>query len=368
MIVVNASNISKGGSEQVTLSIISYLNLTDNILVIAPRNCKVLLQSLSDNNIRHVLIDYSPPSNFIKYFKYTFSLYNIYKKLTYNSILNVFGPVYFFWDRSKTISGFANAAIFTNNNKSSIRNRILHITTSLIKQFFLFFESKYFWVESNLAMKMLHTNLRIPQNRIIVAFNAPSTQFVSYPFKLKKIMGVPKIFYPAVYRVHKNHILLAKFLEFTKLDIELWVTMDAKSYNEVFKGDPKVKNLGYINHNVLPFYYDQSDIIINTSELEIFSAVLIESHVALRPLISVDEKYAYDLISSEGAFYFMQNNLQSLESTIRFVVDNYIYLGKKLQHLRESTLKKYSPMERALIISNFSRSIVNKNNTTTLDA
>lgn len=350
MILINASNISQGGSEQVTISIIQHLKEYEDITVLVSKNSKLLLRVLGDLQIPYTKVHYSSPEKPLKYIKYCLELFTIHSKLKYKCVLNVFGPTYFVWKRSKTISGFANAAVFKNKlNKQSTESRLV----SLFKQLFIVAESKYYWVETKYAKDLLKRKLLVSKKNICTACNAPSSFFFEHSFNTKNISERPILFYPAVYREHKNHKFLEEFISKTDLQVELWVTLDEKIFKDLFKENSKVKNLGYLPNDKLPAYYEKADIIINASQLEIFSAVLVESHIALRPLVSVNKKYAIDIVSENGAYFFEENDILSFESALYSVIQNYNSIDGKLLSLSESTKNKYNPQERAYKIHKF---------------
>lgn len=356
-VIVNCSNVPKGGGEQVTLSLIeNFKGLRDFHFLVDKKN-RTIISRLIDCNLSFSLVQYSPPNNLIKYLFYILECRKILARYSNPILFNIFGPTYLIYNRHKTLSGFANAAIFYNAD-NTLKGKILFQIESKIKQLFLKIESHHFWVETNEAKNMISEKLKLKKDNIVIANNSASQSFIQYPFRCKKINSEKiRIFYPALNYHHKNHTFLSEFFHRTTLPIQLFVTLDDKSFKKTFSGINNVRNLGYISNENLPQKYQEMDIILNASSLEIFSAVLVEAHISLTPIISVDLPYARE-ICKDYAMYYKVNDEVSLSHCINSFMASDFNPSYSIYKAKQYSVANFSEVKRFEIIIDKIKSLI----------
>lgn len=126
--------------------------------------------------------------------------------------------------------------------------------------------------------------------------------------------GALRLFYPAAYYPHKNHLLLSKIDNPEYWPIEqLILTIDSeKNPNKKWSS---ISCLGFIRPNQVISFYQSCDALLFLSNEESFGFPLVEAMYCGLPIICPDLPYARTLCGDE-AIYFESNNIESLRDAI----------------------------------------------------
>jgi len=149
--------------------------------------------------------------------------------------------------------------------------------------------------ESNFVKNDIVKFLRINEDKISVIQSPPPENFLNYKFeaeqfkKIKKKYGLPEkfIFYPAQCWFHKNHIKLVEAFKIVSEkydDVYLILTgSQQNNYNNLIARidelglQTKIKHLGYIDYEDLPYLYKMSQFLVMPTLFESVSIPIYEA-------------------------------------------------------------------------------------------
>lgn len=320
-ILINTSTLYFGGGVQVALSFIREIREEyehEYYVFLSQEINRQLDKSLFPNNFHFYLIDKSPSKLFTRK-KVVKRLDNLENDINPDVVFTVFGPSY--WKpKSVHLTGFADGWVY---NPSSIAfdrlpflKRIKMRLAVKYKIFYLKRDANYYVLETNDAANKLSLIMKEKRDKFYVVGNTVSSIFSDeeylkkenqYYIKLpKKVEGEFRLLYIAHNHPSKNLNLLNEVLKHLKsYNIKIILTIDEKSYQEIFDEDLKSKviNVGLIPQFSCPSLYEQTDAVISTSLLETFSAVFPEAMKMKKPILSSDFSFARD-ICGDSVLYF----------------------------------------------------------------
>lgn len=294
MILINASNLSKGGGLANAISFIQYIidNNKDGYKVIAHKN--VVKGLRNHQNVIECSVE-----NLIggEWFK----LNLLILKLKPTTVYTIFGPAFLINPFIRHISGFAQGHLIYKDSPYFKEISVLEKIKWKIKSFifrYLFRLSDEFIVESADAGKRLILFLR-SKKKIYVLNNAPNELFYRKEIKsnnsVQFIIGLITADYP-----HKNIpfvIKVAEELIAKNIDVLFKFTLDKK---DQYKNLKNIEYLGSAHGSKLVDIYDQCDAIILPSSLETFPGNIIETFLRKKILLGPDLTYLKNLC--EGAY------------------------------------------------------------------
>jgi len=358
-LLINLSNIKTGGGLQVASSFLEELIASKQSLeffdiTIIISNSVSNLSAAKDLIKSSKFIIIENENNFFKQFSPKYIKFIS----SFNVVFNLFGPHFYFIKHKKqfVISGFAQAWILFPKNKTyqefgfwqkgfySLKYKILN---------FYFSKSDFFVVE--------HENIKeelqkiYPNKPIDIATNSINQVFVLnqnlIKKKLKKSNDVFKIGVIGDNYPHKNLKILndlSKELKSRNINFEFVLTLtdsDFKSYK--FNNTKEFHNLGKLTIEDCFDFYNSIDIVFFPSNLECFSATILESLYMGKPLICSNYKFN-SAIASNYAYYFDPNNITSATNLIENVVLNYesIVSSQNFLDARKLVLKNYNFSDR----------------------
>jgi len=341
-IIINASNLKKGGGIQVALSFMSeamklksykfhfFLNRVVNNYFV----------DTESNNYEKYIIENIPTDSIFSWIKFNKELNKLERLIDPLAVITVFGPCY--WKpRTKHIMGFA-VPYYIYNDTQFFKNTLgnlgyKHKIKKLMHKYFLKNGSQYFWVETNDAKSRFASFLGIGEKNIVVANNNASNNFFSNFSTLSTQLKSNsfKFLYVAEYYPHKNHSFISRvvpsLLDLNK-KIEFFVTLQDVDYENIFGlVKENVINLGRINPVDVPAFYKDCDAVFMPSVLEVFSAVYLESMISKKPLIVPNLPFARD-ICGEAALYYDYDSLDDAVEKIKLLVNS--------EPLRDSLIEK----------------------------
>ena len=312
--LINASNLHVGGGIQVATSLIEELSLLKSsefkISVIASDEVNLNLLKLKTN-----LNSFDRYEVFNSYGISTF-ISGLYKKITnYDVVLTVFGPLYTKRLCGKSIVGFAQPWIIYPNNEIYNKFSILKKASTSLK---LKVQKFFFAKHDKLVVELPHVRKGIidggisTQAKVSVIHNSLSSLYFD-PNKWDDLLfniakknfsiGFVGRDYP-----HKNTSIIPHIkkilLDNYGLTVDFYVTFNEQEWegkDNFFRNN--VINVGALNVNQCPHFYQSMNGIIFPSLLECFSATPLEALVMERPLFASDRNFVRDVCASH-AYYF----------------------------------------------------------------
>jgi glycosyltransferase involved in cell wall biosynthesis len=346
-IIINTSNLQKGGALQVALSFINesanYPHIFFHIILGRESN-KVISEIDYEGklNLRFYLVDFHPTDSIVSYFKFRKKLKLIERSINPNGVMTVFGPCY--WKPfANHVMGFANGYFLYEDSpffeKSKLNRGFSFILKKFLHKFLMKREAKYFWTETQDAKTRLSRLLSIDPSRILVASNTFSSFFGDldfsanlYSFQKNRV----RLLYVSSFYNHKNFNfipLVYKELTLRNYNCEFFITINESDYNSnnLLKNCEGVINIGPIHPRDCPFYYSQCDIVFVPSLLEIFTAVYPEAMVSRRPIVTSNLDFAVS-ICGEAALYYDYSSPEDAALRIIDLIEN--------SELRDDLVKK----------------------------
>lgn len=354
-LLINLSNIKTGGALQVASSFLEELITSKQSLEFFDTTILVS-NSVSNLSIRKKLFKSSKfkilenENNFFK----QFSIKYVNFINSFDVVFNLFGPHFYCFKhkRQYVISGFAQAWILFPYNETYhefgfIKKRFYTLKYKILN--FYFSKSDSFVVEhENIREELRKT---YPNKPIHIATNSINQVFVlnqnSIKKKLKKSNDIFKIGVIGDNYPHKNLKILtdlSKELKSRNINFDFTLTLtdnDFKSYK--FSNFKEFHNLGKLSIEECFDFYNSIDIVFFPSNLECFSATILESLYMGKPLICSD--YIFNrAIANEYAYYFEPNSIISAANLIENVMVNYesIVSSHKISEARELVLNSFN--------------------------
>jgi len=337
-IIINASNLCVGGGVQVALSFINELNkisVENNYHVFAS---KAILEqidcSIFSNKFRFYSISQSP-ARIITRSKTIKFLSRLEEKIAPDVVFTVFGPSY--WrPKSPHVMGFANGWLY---NPKSIAYTKLTLANKIRMKAFCWYQAYYlkrdafnFIVETHDAKEKLQKVLSVEEDKIAVVGNTCSSIFYDIKYTKRSCEHYTKLpkkennEYRLLYITHnhpsKNLEIINKVCELlSEKNINFVVTIDSKSYKNMFSNNPRVMNLGPVAHESCPSIYNQCDFLFAPTLLETFSASYPESMKMGLPILTSKYSFAVD-VCHNSALYFDPLEPKDIAEKINTIIDN----------------------------------------------
>jgi glycosyltransferase involved in cell wall biosynthesis len=357
-VCINFSNIHLGGGINVASSFLSELvNFKNNNL-----NFTLLVSSIVYKNLSEEVKN-KLKKNFkfkiLNTIRFQPKLINsIIEKNFFKVVFTVLGPLYSFSRRHKNIVGFAQAWIIYPNNECYKLLSILEYIKTKIK---FWIQSQFFKradlliVELNHVKKGLIKELGIASHKIKVIRNCVSSIYTN-PSCWKKIPSFDvkcdlKVGFLGRNYLHKNTVIfpyVAKILKDNyKIDIKFFVTFTKLEWQSCTNEFRKYSyNLGELNLQQCPNFYNLMDLIVFPSLLESCSVMPLEAMVMKKPLFVSDRPFNRELCASH-AYYFDPLCPRSLAKKIKYHLDFKWKSKKSLKSAKKYSLSFSNPKLRA---------------------
>jgi len=353
-ILLNLSNLSKGGGIQVGISFLESLRIIgdqDRYIVVCSKYIYNLINKdkFSDN---FVFIEINITGFNIKsQISGIRKLKSLEKKYDPNGVLTLFGPT-LYRPKCKHIVGFAQGHLIDVDSPywKIARNRIKFgfFVKKFIFKWIFNFTADYLHIESNLAKTQLINFLKISPDKIVVANNYPHSDFDKISTKNKIYLNSNKTFKIAVicaYYDHKNLEILNEVIKEIekykdKININFILTIEKEIFEKKFIKSKYIKNIGKVHGSDLLNLYDKIDAVLLPSLLEIFPGNYLEAMKTRNPILTSDLKFATN-ICGDAALYFDPLNKDSiLQSIIKLINNQELY--NSLQNLGSEKLLEYN--------------------------
>lgn len=193
--------------------------------------------------------------------------------------------------------------------------------------------------ESNYVKNDIVKFTKVDPNKIFVIQSPPPEEFINYEFNEKQFEIVKQkynlpdkyIFYPAQCWFHKNHIKLVEAFKIVSKkydDIYLILTgSQQNNYNNLMKRinelklNDKVKHLGYIDYEDMPYLYKLSQFLVMPSLFESVSIPIYEAFALEVPVCSSNVVALPEQVGKAGLI-FDPNNINDMADKMMMYLNN----------------------------------------------
>lgn len=330
MILVNISNLSKGGGIQFAQSVI------ENFLFLKV-DFKVLMRK---DQILEINV---PKDKYIFLKKKSFLGRLIERNLLdfrkFRVVYSVFGPSYIFVVRRKHFVGFAQGWSINPRSEAYV---LLSPLRSLEKRFdafiklwLMYFEAEVFLVETNLVAEKLRNYYK--NRKIHIVSNT-----ARYKKQFRNQLEFNDFLYVANHYPHKNHTFLFD-VAIMNSSKNFYITLADNEIQKLGREMPEnVINLGRLDKERLQEVYHKVDVAFIPSLLESFSAAFVEAMTFGLPIIAPHKDFVYDVCGNTA---FTYRSLEECNENIRLIGHFWGDRRKEIQDEYVLLLRKYGTPE-----------------------
>ena len=334
VILINVSNLSKGGGAQIAVWLINLLQLIDKYnftFLVSPVLFK-LLSPPKSSMCNFYIIQKSP----VRSVEAKNQIFRVVSEKKPDLVYTLYGPSGINFPCPE-ISGLANAWIscatlsdfFRVHGPLFLVEKLKYIIhgLNLRKKSFLTFETeisrdnyckRFFYNKSRTAVIPNTVNSYFNATETCVQNSKPDTHF--------------KILYVAAFYKHKNIHLLPGYAFALKKSKKIkqfifQLTLPEADFKTVCDSAKKLgveahfENLGVLNSSELPSVYKNANMVFSPSSLETFSAVYAEAIISNKYLAVSDKLFTRE-ICKDAALYFDPLNINSVRMVIEKIYTN----------------------------------------------
>jgi len=200
--------------------------------------------------------------------------------------------------------------------------------------------------ESNYVKNDIIKFTKVNSDKISIIQSPPPQDFLDFKFEnnqfdtVRKKYNLPQkyLFYPAQCWFHKNHIKLVEAFELVikkHPDINLILTgSQQNNFNNLMKRvdelklQKKVKHLGYIDYEDLPYLYKMSEMLVMPTLFESISIPIYEAFALKVPVCSSNVVALPEQVGDAGLI-FDPNNIEDIAKKCKEYLNNDELLQKK---------------------------------------
>lgn len=350
-LLVNASNIGKGGATQVTNSICVGLNQVPDVdfVVVLPESMDGLKEEISAYRNVEVVIHSVSRSKWTKITGREPFLDNLVQQKHIDCVLSVFGPTWWI-PCCPHLAGFALAHVVMPESpyfqrmgrgeklKSTIKNNFM--------RFFFRRCSRNYYTENSMITERLQKSF--PRHKVFTVTNYYNQVFDQpdkwEPMDLPKFDGCTILTLAAAYP-HKNleiAIPAARYLhdKYPSFRFRFVFSIKEEEYPEV-PADLKehFHFIGYVSIYRCPSLYKQATIVFQPTLLECFTAAYPESMVMERPIVTTSLAFAKGLCG-DAALYYSSTSAEEAAEQIHALANNSELYHSVVEN-GKNQLKKY---------------------------
>jgi len=335
-IIINTTNLKKGGALQVAISFIyECIEFSENEyhVFLSPSMEKEIQQDKFPKNF--IFYSFNNPGRFI-IFNNTIKLLNEEeKRINPNCVFSVFGPTY--WKpKSKHVMGFANGLYlyddlpYMKEMKGLIKLKF--ILTKYYHQFLLKNNADLYVVQTEDMKKRFLKFIDKSDNIVRVVSGKYHTIFDNevYDFKLLPKKNKDEFWFVTIsaYYPHKKLDMindLVDMIKEKKLNIKFVLTIPSDIFENKFKQSKDyIINLGAIKLIECPYVYSKCDALFLPTLVESFTASYPEAMKMRKPILTSNYSFATS-VCKKAALYFDPYNIEDVKKQI-----NKIYTDKKV--------------------------------------
>lgn len=333
-VLVNATNIKKGGAIQVAISLLDeWKDYPQHhfFVLLSPQLGRLINQQLFPDNFQFYQLDCNPTQGIASLTKVRRLFRHVERTAEPDVVFTVFGPS-LLRSRAPHLVGFANGYYLFDGSdyvKTQVCSDVLNTLRYRLRRWALFRqlkrESDAIWVETSTAKAAMGNALGIADDEVSVVGNSYHTSMsnaaISYP------SGSFNLLLIGAYYPHKNFEIITRLLpliDHCGLDCRITVTLPDADFDRALrsvKGHPKLHNAGVVSPSDLPELYNQCHAVLVPSLLETFTATYPEAMQMERPILTSDKEFARE-VCADAALYFIPDNEHSVIRSIRELMEN----------------------------------------------
>lgn len=371
ILIINTSNLAKGGVIQVALSFIKELIFfpeNEYHIFLGPTILSQVNLKEYPRNFKFYHIQYSP-SSLKSGIRIINQLRKLENKIKPDCVFTIFGPSY--WTpKSPHLLGFALGydlypeSIFYRRIKSFFKFKIYLLKK--VHRFFFIRNANYYFVESEDARHRLSSFLGKSKDSIFYLSNTYHSVFNqqlngSLILPPKRNDEIRLVTISSYYR-HKNLEIIKDVIPELKkrstLRYIFILTIDHAIFENKFKEfKESIINLGSVPINLCPKIYQECDFLFLPSLIEIFTASYPESMKMNKPVLTSDLSFAHK-ICGEAAEYFDPLNPEDIANKIINLVNNNYRQKELIQKGNMQLLHFETPESRAKKLLEICKSII----------
>lgn len=364
-VLINASNLKKGGGVQVALSLIeefsSYSTFNFHLVVSDAVYKQLNIDSLKGN---FSISRYNLYPTVIKaIFGYDSFLSNVEKEFKPDWVFTVFGPSYWV-PMSKHLMGYAVPHYLYNDSPFfriiPFKEKISVFALKLLCFISLSKSKNFYWVETEDVKLRLSKFLFINSSQIQVVSNTCHSVFndeipsinAKYDIFFANVSEKKLITVSANY-LHKNLNIInsvVPLLKQLKVRIKFYLTLNKTEFDSFNFDTDYVVNLGPVDIIDCPYLYSRVDCLFLPTLLECFSASYVEAMKMNIPILTSDLSFARG-VCGDAAEYFDPLDAEDITNKIIDLLNN----NERAQELTRNGNQKLgqflSSKERASKIS-----------------
>ncbi len=332
-IIVNTTNLKKGGGLQVAISFIyECRNFTQHEyhVFLSPQMNALIDQSLFCKNFS--FYNFDNPSRFILFDKTIKMLNETEQKIAPDCVFSVFGPTY--WKpKSKHVMGFANG-LYLYSDLPYMQNMqgLEKFKFNLIK-----FYHKYL-LNNNADIYVLQTQdmkKRFSKfiNKPIDSMSVISSKYDSvFEKEIKELNLLPSkdknefwfVTISAYYPSKNLEIIneLVKIIKEKKLNIKFVLTFPHEIIKDKFeKSKEYIINLGPVKLEECPYIYSKADALFLPTLVESFTASYPEAMIMKKPILTSNYSFA-TTVCQDAALYFNPYDVNDIIQNMILISSN----------------------------------------------
>lgn len=336
-ILINASNIGKGGATQVTNSICLGLNLITEIdfVAVLPESLSFLKDEMAPYKHVEVIIHNVSRSKWTKITGRERFLDNLVREKQIDCVLSVFGPTWWI-PRCPHLAGFALAHLVMTESpffqRMGLKERLKSMMNNRIMEFFYRRCSLYYYTENAMITERLRK--KFPNHKIYTVTNYYN-QIFDHPerwdeYKLPPFDGCTMLSLAASYP-HKNLEIAIPMARYLKKHYPNFAFRFVFSIHE--EEYPSLPNdikdhflfIGYVSIYQCPSLYHQASIVFQPTLLECFTAAYPEAMVMNRPIVTTSLAFAKGLCGDAALYYSPTSYEDAAEKIYSLAQDSVIY-------------------------------------------
>lgn len=314
-ILINASNIGKGGASQVTNSICLELkNVVDmSFVVVLPKSLAYLKDEMTTFKHVEVIIHNVNNSKWTKLSGRETFLDRLVQEKQIDCVLSVFGPTWWI-PRCPHLAGFALAHLVMPESPYFQRmgswERLKSRVNILTMEFFFKRCSKYYYTENTMITERLQK--KFAHHKVFTVTNFYN-QIFDHPEKWQQLT-LPNfdgctMLTLATPNPHKNvgiAIPIARYLKehYSNFRFRFIFSFQKNQY-PALPNDLKEHFLfiGYVSIYQCPSLYQQATIVFQPTLLECFTAAYPEAMIMQRPIVTTSLAFAKGLCGDAALYY-----------------------------------------------------------------
>lgn len=349
-ILINATNLSKGGGVQVGLSLIRHFNLTSKhdfkIIISQAINDQLTYEETLLPHISIISKNESITQKLINRLR----LIELEKKYLPDVVVTIFGPS--FWrPKAKHIVGYAIPHYIYEQESPFFKklNLIALLKLKILKniQLSLFkYNSDYYYSETEDCSERVS---KLLGKRCLTIPNTLNQFFKNVECESKILSDQMEILCIGANYPHKNLQILPKVrdaLRKYKFDFRIHLTIKHEEFSSKFHDDKNFINHGEVPLSKLVNIYQKGSILLFPTLLECFSATYLEASYFYLPILTSDLSFA-KTICGNNAEYFNPSDSEEIAKKIFTIYEDkklYANLSKKSRKIYENSI---SSKERA---------------------